>query len=74
MSRVTRPASRTLPDLLDELAAHQPDHELIVGAGKRLSYGETRDRVRRLAQGRASRECRNVRPDPSLALSGELLG
>jgi fatty-acyl-CoA synthase len=48
---VTRPASRTLPDLLDELARRQPDHELIVGAGARLSYEETRLRARRLAKG-----------------------
>jgi fatty-acyl-CoA synthase len=45
------PASRTLPDLLDELAARQPDHEFIVGGGERLSYAETRDRARRLARG-----------------------
>ena len=43
--------SRTLPDLLDELAARQPDHELIVGGGERLSYAETRARARRLAKG-----------------------
>ncbi len=48
---MTRPASRTLPDLLDELAARQPDHELIVGAGERLSYAETRRRARELAKG-----------------------
>jgi len=51
MSGVTRPASRTLPDLLDELAARQPDHELIVGGGERLSYAETRRRARGLAKG-----------------------
>src|SRR5215471_16233705 len=45
------PASRTLPDLLDELAASQPDHEFIVGGGERLSYAETRARARRLARG-----------------------
>src|SRR5262245_47851076 len=45
------PASRTLPDLLDELAVHQPDHEFIVGGGQRLSYAETRARARRLARG-----------------------
>jgi len=48
---VTRPASRTLPDLLDELAARQPGHELIVGGGERLTYAETRARARRLARG-----------------------
>ena len=46
-----RPASRTLPDLLDELAARQPDHEMIVGGAERLSYAETRARARRLAGG-----------------------
>lgn len=51
MSGVIRPASRTLPDLLDELAARQSDHELIVGGGERLSYAETRERARRLARG-----------------------
>src|SRR5262249_60442693 len=48
---MTPPASRTLPDLLDELAARQPDHEFIVGGGERLSYAETRARARRLARG-----------------------
>ena len=53
-ARVTpfpRPASRTLPGLLHELAARQPDHELIVGGAERLSYGETRARARSLAKG-----------------------
>src|SRR5215813_1938384 len=45
------PASRTLPDLLDELAARQADHEFIVSEGQRLSYAETRARARRLARG-----------------------
>src|SRR5262252_10377831 len=45
------PASRTLPDLLDELAARQADHEFIVGGGQRLSYAETRARARQLARG-----------------------
>ncbi len=48
---MTRPASRTLPDLLDELAARQPDHELIVGGAERLTYAETRRRARQLARG-----------------------
>src|SRR5215468_1367179 len=48
---MTPPASRTLPDLLDELAARQPKHEFIVGGGERLSYAETRARARRLARG-----------------------
>src|SRR5215471_194353 len=48
---MTPPASRTLPDLLDELAARQPEHEFVVGGGERLSYAETRARARRLARG-----------------------
>ena len=48
---VTRPASRTLPDLLDELAARQPGHELIVGGAERLTYADTRLRARQLARG-----------------------
>jgi fatty-acyl-CoA synthase len=51
MRRVERPFSRTLPDLLDEMAARQPEREFIVGAQERLSYAETRARVRRLAKG-----------------------
>ena len=45
------PRSRTLPDLLDEITARNPGHELIVGSGERLSYATTRDRARRLAKG-----------------------
>ncbi|HEX5530831.1 MAG TPA: AMP-binding protein [Methylomirabilota bacterium] len=50
-----RPQSRTIPDLLDELAARQPEHELVVDAtGRvRLGYAETRARARRLARGLA---------------------
>ncbi|MGH7349541.1 MAG: AMP-binding protein, partial [Candidatus Rokuibacteriota bacterium] len=48
---MTRPRSRTLPDLLDELAARQPGHELIVGGARRLTYAETRARARQLAKG-----------------------
>jgi fatty-acyl-CoA synthase len=44
-------AARTLPGLLDEMAARQPGHELIVGAGARLTYAETRARARDLARG-----------------------
>jgi fatty-acyl-CoA synthase len=48
---VAHPRSRTLPDLLDEITARDPAHELIVGGGERLSYAETRARARRLAKG-----------------------
>ena len=46
---MAHPRSRTLPDLLDEITALDPAHELIVGGGERLSYAETRARARRLA-------------------------
>ena len=48
---MAHPRSRTLPDLLDEITARDPAHELIVSAGERLSYGETRARARELAKG-----------------------
>ncbi len=48
---MAHPRSRTLPDLLDEITARDPAHELIVGGGERLSYAETRARARRLAKG-----------------------
>jgi fatty-acyl-CoA synthase len=51
ISRPDPPTSRTLPELLDEIAARQPEHELIVGGGLRLSYAETRARARQLARG-----------------------
>src|SRR5262245_31132863 len=45
------PRSRTLPDLLDEMAARHPDREAVVGASGRLTYGQWRDRSRDLARG-----------------------
>ena len=45
------PQSRTLGDLLDEMAARQPEREFIVGGATRLTYAEARARVRRLAKG-----------------------
>jgi len=50
---VRRPDSHTIPDLLDELAARQPDHELVVDeSGQvRWRYAETRARARDLARG-----------------------
>src|SRR5262245_4878291 len=45
------PRSRTLPDLLDEIAARDPSREFIVGGGQRLSYADTRARARPLARG-----------------------
>jgi fatty-acyl-CoA synthase len=51
MQLVMPPRSRTLPDLLEEIALRDPSHEFIVGAGERLSYGDARARVRQLAKG-----------------------
>ena len=48
---MAHPRSRTLPDLLDEITACDPGHELIVGGGQRWSYAQTRDRARGLAKG-----------------------
>ena len=45
------PRSRTLPDLLDEMAARRPAREFIVGGETRLTYAATRARVRQLAKG-----------------------
>jgi fatty-acyl-CoA synthase len=45
------PRSRTLPDLLDEMAARYPDREAVVGGNERLTYAEYRTRARRLAKG-----------------------
>jgi len=45
------PRSRTLPDLLDEMAARYPDREAVVGGHERLTYVEYRTRVRQLAKG-----------------------
>ena len=45
------PRSRTLPDLLDEMAARRPAREFIVGGETRLTYAETRARARRLSKG-----------------------
>ena len=53
MRDVACPESRTLADLLDEMAARQPAREFIVGGATRLTYAEARARVRRLAKGLA---------------------
>ncbi|HAM55367.1 MAG TPA: AMP-dependent synthetase, partial [Candidatus Rokubacteria bacterium] len=45
------PRSRTLGDLLDEMALRHPDGEAVVFGGDRLTYGEYRARVRALARG-----------------------
>src|SRR5215468_7965811 len=54
MRAMVRPESRTLPDLLDEMAERHPAREFVVGAGgERLSYAVVRDRARHLAAGLA---------------------
>jgi fatty-acyl-CoA synthase len=44
------PASRTIPDLLDELARRFPDREAVVGSGARYTYRQLRLEVRRVAR------------------------
>jgi fatty-acyl-CoA synthase len=44
------PASRTIPDLVDELARRFPNREALVGAGQRYTYRQLRAEVRRLAR------------------------
>src|SRR6266540_4097180 len=51
MAEVAKPRSRTLPDLLDEIAARDPAREFIVGGTERWSYDETRARARQVAKG-----------------------
>jgi non-ribosomal peptide synthetase component E (peptide arylation enzyme) len=51
MQNVRHPRSRTLPDLLDEIAGRDPAHEFIAGGSQRLSCTETRARARQLAKG-----------------------
>ena len=46
-----KPASRTIPDLIDELAAKFPDREALVGSGQRYTYRELHADARRLARG-----------------------
>ena len=46
-----KPASRTIADLIDELARRYPEREALVGSGKRYTYSELREEVRRTARG-----------------------
>jgi fatty-acyl-CoA synthase len=50
----TMPASRTVPDLIDELARAFPDREALVGSGQRYTYRQLRTEVRRIARGLAA--------------------
>src|SRR2546426_5752262 len=45
------PRSRTLPDLLDEMAARHPAREFVVGGHERLTYAQFRTNARDLARG-----------------------
>jgi fatty-acyl-CoA synthase len=45
------PVSRTIPGLLDELAARFPAREALVGEGHRYTYATLRDEVRAFAKG-----------------------
>jgi fatty-acyl-CoA synthase len=45
------PESRTVPDLIDELARRLPEREALVGSGQRYTYRQLRDEVRRAARG-----------------------
>ena len=45
------PASRTVPDLLDEMAAHHGDVGFVVGGAVRLSYRDFQGEVNRIARG-----------------------
>jgi fatty-acyl-CoA synthase len=45
------PTSRTIPCLLDELAARFPAQEALVGGGRRYTYASLRDEVRAFAKG-----------------------
>ena len=45
------PASRSIPALLDEMAARYPDREALVGGAERFTYRSLRDRVAAFAKG-----------------------
>src|SRR5574341_2326156 len=45
------PRSKTLPDLLDEMAARYPNREAIVCGDRRLTYARFQEQVRQLAKG-----------------------
>lgn len=46
----TMPASRTIPDLIDEMARRFPEREALVGSGQRYTYRQLRVEVRRVAR------------------------
>jgi len=59
------PASRTMPGLMDEMAARYPDRDFVVYGDEQLSYADFRARVRRLA---ASFHALGVRRGETVAL------
>jgi fatty-acyl-CoA synthase len=59
------PRSRTLPDLLDEMAARYPGGEFVVGGDTRLTYEAFRQRAEELARGLLAL---GVRPGDRVAL------
>src|SRR5258707_9324646 len=50
-TRMEIPASRTIPDLLHEMAGRFPDREAIVAAPARYTYAGLLDEVQRFAKG-----------------------
>jgi fatty-acyl-CoA synthase len=46
----TQPASRTVPDLIDELAQRFPEREALIGSGQRHTYRQLRTEMRRIAR------------------------
>lgn len=59
------PKSRTIPDLLDEIADRFPDREALVGGGRRCTYTVLRDEVRIFAKGL---HAHGVRPRDKVAV------
>jgi fatty-acyl-CoA synthase len=59
------PRSRTLPDLLDEMATRHPNREAVVSGADRLTYARFRTRVRDVAKGLYAL---GVRPGENVAL------
>lgn len=45
------PVSRTIPDLLNEMAVRYPQREALIGSGQRYSYAQLREAVRTFAKG-----------------------
>src|SRR5262245_66385449 len=50
MADARAPTSRTVPDLIDELARRLPEHEALVGGGRRYTYRQLRAETRRIAR------------------------